>query len=47
LKEPMPAGPAKGMVAQLDTMLKEYYDLRGWDSEGIPAPEKKAELGLS
>ncbi|MFN3346216.1 MAG: aldehyde ferredoxin oxidoreductase family protein [Candidatus Bipolaricaulaceae bacterium] len=26
--------------------LKEYYQLRGWDAEGRPTPEKLAELGL-
>jgi len=33
LKEPMPNGPAKGMVAELEPMLEEYYQLRGWDSK--------------
>ncbi|MDP7286618.1 MAG: aldehyde ferredoxin oxidoreductase C-terminal domain-containing protein, partial [Phycisphaerae bacterium] len=30
----------------LDAMLDEYYQLRGWSSEGIPTDEKLAELGL-
>lgn len=46
LKEPMPAGPAKGMVAELDTMLKEYYEVRGWDEEGVPTGNKLEELAL-
>jgi len=46
LKEPIPSGPAKGKVVELDTMLKEYYELRGWDEEGVPTEEKKAELSL-
>jgi aldehyde:ferredoxin oxidoreductase len=46
LEEPMPDGPAKGMVAHLSEMLPEYYKLRGWDSNGVPTPEKLQELGL-
>ncbi|MBR0597892.1 aldehyde ferredoxin oxidoreductase family protein [Sinanaerobacter chloroacetimidivorans] len=46
LYDPLPEGPAKGKVCELDVMLKEYYELRGWDTEGIPTGEKLAELGL-
>ncbi len=46
LQEPMPDGPAKGHVVELDQMLPEYYRLRGWDENGVPTPEKLAELGL-
>jgi len=28
-------------------MLDEYYDLRGWDPNGIPTEKKLKELGLS
>jgi aldehyde:ferredoxin oxidoreductase len=28
-------------------MLSEYYDLRGWDKEGIPRQEKLEALGLA
>jgi aldehyde:ferredoxin oxidoreductase len=28
-------------------MLGEYYEYRGWTEEGIPAPEKLKELGLT
>lgn len=31
LKDPMPNGPAKGMVVDLKPMLNEYYRERGWD----------------
>jgi len=44
--EPMPDGPARGMVCHLDEMLDEYYRLRGWDTNGIPSPDKLRELGL-
>lgn len=46
LKEPVKKGPAKGKVVELDTMLKEYYKLRGWDENGIPTEEKLNELGI-
>jgi len=46
LKEPMPSGPAKGLVTQLDTMLKEYYQIRGWDEEGVPTDEKLKILAI-
>ena len=46
LNEPLPDGPAKGMVNQLDKMLPEYYKIRGWDEKGVPTKEKLEELGL-
>jgi aldehyde:ferredoxin oxidoreductase len=46
LEEPMPDGPAKGMVVHLDEMLPEYYRLRGWSPDGIPTSMKLRELGL-
>jgi len=47
LREPMPEGPAKGQVVELDRMLPEYYRLRGWDQEGRPTAAKLTELGLA
>ncbi|AGK54036.1 aldehyde ferredoxin oxidoreductase family protein [Bacillus sp. 1NLA3E] len=46
LNEPISEGPAKGKVVELDTMLPEYYSLRGWDKEGVPSETKKEELSL-
>jgi aldehyde:ferredoxin oxidoreductase len=46
LHEPLPDGPAKGKVAELDKMLPEFYKLRGWDEHGWPTKEKLEELGL-
>lgn len=46
VKEPMPDGPAKGKVVELDKMLPEYYELRGWDKDGVPTKEKLKALGL-
>jgi aldehyde:ferredoxin oxidoreductase len=49
LEEPLPDGPTKGKrisKAMLDQMLDEYYELRGWNREGIPIPKKLSELDL-
>ena len=46
LREHLPEGPAKGKVNDLYTMLAEYYQVRGWDAEGVPTPDKEKELGL-
>jgi len=47
IEEPMPEGPGKGQTVNLDLMLDEYYDLRGWDREtGIPRKETLERLGL-
>jgi aldehyde:ferredoxin oxidoreductase len=46
LGEPVPSGPAKGLVNRLDEMLPEYYRLRGWTAEGEVTPAKRRELGI-
>jgi aldehyde:ferredoxin oxidoreductase len=50
MEDPIPAGPAEGMVIDKETleMLKDaYYDFRGWDKEtGKPTVEKLKALGL-
>ncbi len=46
LREPLPDGPARGMVCHLDEMLEHYYRVRGWTPDGVPTAEKLAELGL-
>ena len=49
MEEPLPEGGAKGQVVTretLDRMLDEYYELRGWDENGIPKKDKLRELGL-
>lgn len=45
-KEPLPDGPAKGMVCHLDAMLDDYYPLRGWDETGRPTTDTLRALGL-
>jgi len=49
LFEPLPDGPAKGQCIgeeNLNRMLDEYYETRGWDSSGVPTEEtlKKYQL---
>ncbi|MCI0493851.1 aldehyde ferredoxin oxidoreductase family protein [candidate division KSB1 bacterium] len=46
LTEPLASGPAKGHVVELDAMRSEYYQLMGWDENGVPTPERVKELGL-
>lgn len=41
------AGPSKGVTVQLDVMLPEYYNGRGWNEAGVPSQEKLTELGLA
>ncbi len=45
-KEPAKTGPAKGLVNGIDKMLPEYYELRGWDTEGVPKKDTLQRLGL-
>ncbi len=47
LNEPMKDGPHKGNVVRLDEMLSEYYQLRGWDKNGIPTQAKLNQLGMT
>ena len=47
LEEPMLKGQAEGQAVRLAEMLPEYYELRGWDENGVPSPQKLAHLGLS
>ena len=46
LKDAAKTGPAAGSVNRLDEMLPEYYQLRGWDTSGVPTSETLARLGL-
>ncbi len=46
------AGSGKGMMSFVDRedfekSLDRYYEIRGWDSEGVPTNETIKELGLS
>ncbi len=47
--EPIPQGPAKGHMipqADLDLMLDDYYEARGWTADGVPTRAKLEELHL-
>jgi len=47
LTHPRPTGSAAGVLPDLEPMLEEYYQLRGWTAEGFPTEEKLQELGLA
>jgi len=49
VEEPVPDGPAKGKMitqAQIESLLDDYYKLRGWTPDGLPTKEKLVELKL-
>ncbi len=46
LEVPAPGGTAKGKVCELDIMLPEYYEARGWSKDGVPTKKTLARLGL-
>ena len=46
LTEPAKTGPAKGKVNELGKMLPEYYEARGWSTDGRPTADTLARLGL-
>jgi len=49
-EEPLPegSGPSAGSVVELEPMLDEYYEARGWDKDsGIPKDSTLKRLGIS
>ena len=46
LKEAAKSGVAKGRVTELDKMLPEYYELRGWTKDGVPTNETLDRVGI-
>jgi len=46
LQEPQTEGPSANRVVELEGMLDEYYQCRGWTPQGIPTNAKLEELGL-
>jgi aldehyde:ferredoxin oxidoreductase len=46
LEEPLGEGPSSGRVVDLEKMLGDYYQTRGWDEEGVPTSGKLEDLGL-
>jgi aldehyde:ferredoxin oxidoreductase len=47
LMTPMESGPTEGSVPDMDLMLKEFYELRGLDDDGVPKKEILERLGLA
>lgn len=46
LKDGANSGPAKGRVNELSVMLPEYYELRGWSSDGSVTDETRRKFSL-
>lgn len=44
---PLEEGATKGSVPNMELMLKEYYELRGIDENGVPTKEKLEALNMS
>jgi aldehyde:ferredoxin oxidoreductase len=47
--EPLPSGPYKGRTVERDLFERDrqkYYQLVGWDEDGVPRPETLRRLGL-
>jgi aldehyde:ferredoxin oxidoreductase len=47
LTQPRPSGQAEGRLPDLELMLEEYYEARGWLPDGQPSPERLRTLGLA
>ena len=48
-EQPLPTGEHKGSALneqEMQQLLDEYYELRGWNEEGIPSDSKLRELEL-
>jgi aldehyde:ferredoxin oxidoreductase len=49
MTEEIPSGNSQGLITkpeELQQMLDDYYDRRGWQSDGVPQKETLAKLGL-
>ncbi len=46
LRTPLSNGRARNKVLNIDLLLKEYYNFRGWDEGGKPTKEKLKSLNL-
>jgi aldehyde:ferredoxin oxidoreductase len=47
LMTPMEEGPTEGSVPDMDMMLREFYEIRGLDQDGIPKKSVLTDLGLN
>jgi aldehyde:ferredoxin oxidoreductase len=44
---PLPDGGSAGLVPEFESMMKAYYEARGWNPEtGVPTEQKLKSLGL-
>ncbi len=46
LHEPLPDGPGKGHVVELDLLLPRFYEVRGWSEDGVPTNKKLESLAI-
>jgi aldehyde:ferredoxin oxidoreductase len=46
LKETLPYGNSKGTLFEMEPMLDEYYEERGWNCNGVPEPQKLKKIHL-
>ena len=46
VKDAAKTGPAQGLTNGLDKMLPEYYELRGWTTDGNPTNETLSRLAI-
>jgi aldehyde:ferredoxin oxidoreductase len=49
MHEEIPSGTSKGLRTkpeELEEMLDEYYELRGWDRDGVPRREVLEKFGV-
>lgn len=47
LQHPLERGLTKNKIVKIESMLEEYYNLRGWDNNGIPSKGKLTELYIN
>jgi aldehyde:ferredoxin oxidoreductase len=45
-KEPLKEGPGKGRTVDLEPLKTQYYNARGWDTDGVPTDKKLKDLGI-
>ncbi len=46
LEEELEEGSSRNRVVRLDDMLNRYYEIRGWDKNGVPTAKTINELGI-
>lgn len=46
VSEDMNDQTGKGKVSELETMLPEYYELRGWTDDGVIPKQLRDRLGI-